>query len=194
MGCEIPRYLGDEVPLQGSTGGGSSASARPTSSGLPRAGGGDSAGLCEPRPCAYACECAAAVGTSQAGAVHERSFEPNAAGRISPAAEALLGSTSVGPRVFLCERRRGGRRDHSAIHRKPEVGRPWGELQNYSAKRALSRLSAGRISSGFSRKLPTFSRNINPPPFRRWSFSPSLVLCFCFVRGTTSVVRSLSQQ
>jgi putative transposase len=72
-----------------------------------------------------------------------------------PVEEAVLGPTSVGARVFLRERGRAGRGADSAIHRKPEVGRPWGELQDHSAKRALSRLSAGRFqaASAANRRL-----------------------------------------
>src|SRR5665213_1629009 len=124
-----------------------------------RPGSGDRAGFCEPGPCAYAGERAAAVGSGEAGAVYEGTFEPVVAGRISAAEKTLLGATPVGSGVLLRERGRGGRRDDSEVHREPEVGRPWGELQNHRAQRALRRLSAVSLPGGFSRKQATFSRN-----------------------------------
>jgi putative transposase len=40
-----------------------------------------------------------------------------------------------------------------------QMGRPWGDLQNHRAKRALRRLSAVSLAGGFSRKQATSSRN-----------------------------------
>ena len=45
-----------------------------------------------------------------------------------------------GAGLFLCERRRGRRRHHQAVHRESAVEGPRSELQDHSAERALSRL------------------------------------------------------
>lgn len=124
MGCEVSRDLGDEVPLQGAAGRDSSTNAGPIAADMSGQRSGDRAGSSEPGSCAHVGECAAATSTGQAGAVHERQVEPDAARRISPVEEAVLGTTSVGTGVFLCERRRGGRRDDPALYREPKMGGP----------------------------------------------------------------------
>lgn len=43
-------------------------------------------------------------------------------GRVSPTEEAALWTINLGARVFLCERRRGGRGYHQEVHRKSTVG------------------------------------------------------------------------
>jgi putative transposase len=57
----------------------------------------------------------------------------------------------------LCDGGRGRRADGAEVHRVAEMGRGRRRLQNHRAHRALSRLSAGAASGGFSR-TPTFSR------------------------------------
>ena len=72
------------------------------------------------------------------------------------------GAKSVGARILLCDGGRGRREDGDAIHRESEMGPRRRRIQSHSAHRALSRLSAGAASGGFSRK-PTFSRNRSLP-------------------------------
>lgn len=50
---------------------------------MPRAGSGDCAGSGESGPCAYASERTAAIGSGEAGAVHEAAVQPDVAGGIA---------------------------------------------------------------------------------------------------------------
>jgi len=159
LGREISRSVDHEVPIQGAARRDRGTNAGPAAADMRRAGSGDCAGVGKSGPRAYAGERAAAVGTGEAGAVYEGPIEPVVARRVSAVEEALLGATSLGSGVLLCERGRGGRRDDSEVHRKPAMGRSWGELQNHRAKRALRRLSAVSLAGGFSRKQATSSRN-----------------------------------
>ena len=108
MGREVPRDLGNEVAIQGSAGRDRGADSGPASADMPGAGWGDCSGGGVTGSRSHVGECAAAVGSGQAGAVHEGAVEPYAAGRISAVEEALLGLALVGARVLLCERGGGG--------------------------------------------------------------------------------------
>jgi len=72
------------------------ADAGPVAADMPGTGCGDRAGGSESGPRAHAGERAATVGTGEAGAVHERAIEPDAAGGISPVEETVLGGSICG--------------------------------------------------------------------------------------------------
>ena len=114
MGGEVPLDLGDEVPVQGSSGRGCGADAGLVAADLPGPGSGDCARCGVSGPRAYAGERAAAAGSGQAGAVSEGAVEPDVAGRVSAIEEAVLGPASVGAGTFArawvrwTKRRSGG--------------------------------------------------------------------------------------
>ena len=66
---------------------------------------------------------AAGLDTGEAGAIHQRAFQPSSPGGVSGVEEAALGTTHVGARVFLRDSGRGGRSNDQSLYRKPEVGR-----------------------------------------------------------------------
>src|SRR4051795_10051621 len=85
-------------------------------------------------------------------------------GRIPCAAKTLLGTTPMGAWVLLRDAGRGGRENDNGLHREPKVGRRRSGLQDHSAHGALSRLSAGTPSDGFSR-TPRLSVAAQPASF-----------------------------
>jgi Transposase IS200 like len=114
---------------------------------------------------------AAAVGAGEARAISEGALVADVARGLSALAQAVRGPASVGARVLLRDGGRGRRKDGDGIHRVTEMGPGRRRIQSRSAQRALSRLSAGAASGGFSRE-PTFSRNRSLSPFRRSCFQP----------------------
>src|ERR1035438_5108865 len=82
-----------EIPIQDIARAGSRACARPDSTDLPSTGG-----------CHRARSGIADSGSSEVGAVHQRAILPASAGRISGTAEALLGTTYVGPWITSARR------------------------------------------------------------------------------------------
>jgi REP element-mobilizing transposase RayT len=63
-----------------------------------------------------------------------------AATRLPAPAQAVLGPTSVGTRVLLCDGGRGRREDGDGVHRESEMGPGRRRIQSHRAHRALSRL------------------------------------------------------
>ncbi len=80
VGCDVPRDLGDEVPVQGFAGRDSDADAGSSAADLPRAWGGDRAGRGVSGPCAYAGKRTAAARSCEAGAIFEGALKPDATG------------------------------------------------------------------------------------------------------------------
>ena len=71
--------------------------------------------------------------------------------------------------LLLRDGGRGRREDDHGVYRESKMGSGRPGLQDHSAQRALSRLSAGSPSGGFSRTLD-FQSSSNPPTFSRWLF------------------------
>ena len=59
----------------------------------------------------------------EAGAVPEGAVVADVAAGLPAPAQAVLGATSVGAGLFLCDGGRGRREDSDGVHRKSEVGR-----------------------------------------------------------------------
>src|SRR5206468_2947700 len=131
---------------------GRGACARSAEADLRSARGSNTPGCGLARPCAHAGGGAAAAGAGEAGAVSEGTVVADVAARVSAPAQAVLGATSVGARIFLRDGGRGGRENGDGVHRESKVGPRRPRVQGYRAHRALSRLSAGSASGGFSRK------------------------------------------
>ena len=71
-------------------------------------------------------------------------------------AQALLGPASMGPRLLGCEQRQRDRRGLGRVHQEPDPARTRRQLQC-------------DLRSAEWRTDPALSRNLKPPPFRRWS-------------------------
>ena len=158
LGYQISLGVDHEVSLQGAARGSGRAGARSDPADLPGTGSEHCArgGVAGSYPSAGGG--AAAVVTGEAGAVRQREVLAGVAARVSPSAEAVLGTTPVGARVLLRDGGRGGREDDPGVHRESEVGRRTGRIQDHRAHGALSRLEPGKASGGLQPHPATFSR------------------------------------
>jgi hypothetical protein len=131
---------------------------RPDSTNLRGAGCGDSAriGVAGSHP-SVAVVAASSVAieifcsTSRAGpaATCRRNFR---------SCENATGDNTCGRAGISARRWAQWNRQRSSLYREPEVGRRRSRVQDHRADGALSRLSAGHPSDGFSRTPATFSR------------------------------------
>jgi hypothetical protein len=143
--------MDNEVSVQSSAGTDSGAGAGSDPADMPGKGSGDRAriGIAGPHPYVGFGTTRAIAG--ETGAIHKGAILASAAGRIPGTEQEVLGAASVGARILLRDGRRGRRRDDQSVHREPEMGRRRPGFQDHSAYQALSRLSAGDSSGGFSR-------------------------------------------
>ena len=147
-----------EVSVQDTAGASGRACARPDPTDLSGVRGGHCTGRRLAGSHTHAAVDSAGTVAGKAGAVRPRPRQPAPAGRVSGTEEAILGTAHVGARVLLRDGGRGGRGNDQSLYREPEVGRRRSGIQDHSAHRALSRLSAGHLPDGFSRTRATFSR------------------------------------
>jgi len=147
-----------EVPLASAARGGGGTGSGTDPADVRDAGSADRAGSGVGGPCAHAGVGTAALGTGQAGAVHQGSVVAAAAGRIPALEEDILGAAAVGAGVLLRDGGRGERGDAVRQHREPEVGRGREGVPGRRARVALSRLQPGTSKAALA-ALTTFSRN-----------------------------------